>query len=438
MPDLRGEKPTTSPPVPTRTSDRRLKILLAEGSSVTVREVLFALGPHHTIDLIDPNPWCQGRFSRFVRRFTRCPAFSHDPAGYLAFLTERLRSESYDVLLPTHEHVYLLSRFRDRLSQLVGLAVPAFDDLNRVLSKAEFARLMYELELPTPATKIVRSREELAEYDVFPCFAKIDYGTAGRGVRRAASRDDLQQIAGEFEQAGWLGRGSEVVLQQEATGIQSVFYAVFANGQMVAWHCLEALRPAAGGWPSCGQSAHHPVVLEQVSRLGAALHWHGALFVDYFYDASTGQPAYIECNPRIQAAYHAQLSGVDLADQLLRVSLGEQVSPHSAGRPGTRFHQGFLMLIDTALRGANRREILAEWWRCRRHREIYADSQDTLTDFRKDWLSILPSLAITTSLLLRPKSAQRMVQKAVGDYAVSFDTAQRIRELDPADLPGMD
>ena len=47
--------------------------------------------PRHTIDILDPSALCQCRFSRFVRRWYRCPSFATDPCGYLAFLGERLR-----------------------------------------------------------------------------------------------------------------------------------------------------------------------------------------------------------------------------------------------------------------------------------------------------------------------------------------------------------
>ena len=410
---------------------RRLRILLTEGSSITVRELLFAMGPHHTIDILDSSRFCQGRLSRYVRRFYQCPSFSQDPSAYLSFLVDHLRAEQYDVLMATHEQVYLLSRFREPLSQLVGLAVPRFEVLHRVFGKAEFARLMKDLNFPTPLTNIVRTHEELVQHDAFPCFVKLDYGTAGKGVRRAATRAEMRDIATEFADAGWLESENEVVMQQEAQGTQAAFYAVFDQGRLVARHCVEIRYPAAGGWPSCIHSAEHPMVVQDITRLGSELQWHGALFVDYFYDQQTGRHEFIECNPRIQAAFHAQLSGVDLADQLLRVSLGERVDPLEGGRSGTRFHQGFLLLLSEALGGANRRSLLAEWWRCFKQRGIYANSQDTLANRSLDWPSVLPAALVTASLLFSPRLAQWIVAQTVENYAMPSSTAKKIRELDP-------
>ncbi|MBI82890.1 MAG: hypothetical protein CMJ81_06820 [Planctomycetaceae bacterium] len=410
---------------------RRLKILLTEGSSITVRELLFAMGPHHTIDILDASRFCQGQLSRYVRRFYHCPSFSEDPDAYLSFLVDRLRAEQYDVLMATHEQVYLLSRFREPLSQLVGLAVPRFEDLHRVFSKAEFARVMQDLNLPTPLTNIVRTHKGLVQHDAFPCFVKLPYGTAGKGVRRAANSAEMCDIAREFTDEGWLENDNEVVIQQEAQGTQAAFYAVFDQGRLVARHCVEVRYPANGGWPSCIHSAEHPMVLQDITRLGSELQWHGALFVDYFHDQETGRHEFIECNPRIQAAFHAQLSGVDLADQLLRVSLGERVDALEGGRSGVRFHQGFLLLLSAALGGANRRSLLAECWRCLKQRGIYANSQDTLTNASLDWPSVLPAAVVTAMLLFWPRSAQWIVAQTVENYAMPRSTAQKIRELDP-------
>jgi hypothetical protein len=62
-------------------------VLFSEGSSLSARQALSALGPlGYRIDVCDPNPLCLSRFSRFVRRFHRSPALGTDPAAYLHFI----------------------------------------------------------------------------------------------------------------------------------------------------------------------------------------------------------------------------------------------------------------------------------------------------------------------------------------------------------------
>ena len=409
-----------------------LKILLVEGSSVQAREVLYALGPRHQIDIIDADPFCQARWSKFVHRWYRCPSYTRQPQEYLSFLLRRLDEGEYDVLFPTHEHVYLLSRFRDKLQGHVAFAIPDFDALHRVQSKAAFSRVLDELGLPQPDTQIASTREELDEYGNFPCFAKVDYSTAGNGVRLVESARQMQQVADEFAGAGWLDGRNEILLQQPAVGkIQSTFSALFQHGRLVASLCIEIRRAGVGGWGMSGVSANHPQVREHICRLGEYLAWHGPMFVDYLFDFETQQPQYIECNPRISGTLHTLMCGVDMADQYLRVARGEEVKPLPPGRAGIRYHHGFLMLLSLALEGANRRRLLREIYRAVRGEGFYDASEDTLTRFSDDWWSIVPAAAVSLSLLARPQSAQRFFENTVGNYSMPEAAARAIREADP-------
>jgi hypothetical protein len=101
----------------TRRKPRAVTVLFSEGSSLSARQALSALGPlGYRIDVCDPNPFCISRFSRFVRRFYRSPALGTDPAAYLKFVVDRLRKGRYDVLLPVHEQAFLFARIQEKLT----------------------------------------------------------------------------------------------------------------------------------------------------------------------------------------------------------------------------------------------------------------------------------------------------------------------------------
>ena len=71
----------------------RPKILLSEGSSLSSREAITALGlAGHRVELLSSDPLCLGRFSRFVRRVHRAPASGADPDGYLARVIETVEA----------------------------------------------------------------------------------------------------------------------------------------------------------------------------------------------------------------------------------------------------------------------------------------------------------------------------------------------------------
>src|SRR5262245_7181659 len=148
------------------------RVLLTEGSSCTARTVLYALAGDHKIDILDPSSICQGRFSRFVHRWIRSPRCSSDPSAFIEFLTDHLEREHYDVVFPTHEEIFAIARAQDRIGRLAGLAVSSFAAIDCLISKANFSRLLVELDIPQPETTIVSTAAGLAGPWEFPVYIK--------------------------------------------------------------------------------------------------------------------------------------------------------------------------------------------------------------------------------------------------------------------------
>src|SRR5260370_7453553 len=98
-----------------------LRVLVSEGSSTSAREAITILGlSGHHVEVCDPSPWCLSRFSRFVRKFHRCPGLRTDPAGYLAFLERLVETGHFHVLLPTPQQRFLFSPVPQLLSRRLG------------------------------------------------------------------------------------------------------------------------------------------------------------------------------------------------------------------------------------------------------------------------------------------------------------------------------
>lgn len=409
---------------------RRLRVLFSEGSSLSARHALSALGPAgHVLDLLDPQPWCLGRFSRYVHAWYRCPPFAADPAGYLEALEKRLHEGQYDVLLPVHDQVYLLSRFRDRLGKQVKLAVPPFAALERLQSKAEFVRLLTELKLGQPATELVRRRQDLESWTVYPCFVKLAYGTAGRGVWHVRDSAEMRPLAAQLQNCGHLDNSSEILIQKPAQGSFCVIQSVFQHGQLVAAHSYQARALGVGGsaWARIG--VDHPEARQDLARLGEHLGWHGALHLEYLHDPVTDTALYVDANPRIGETMNATLSGVNFCQLLLQVSLDECALPASPSGSGIRTHSFMMSLLALAQQHASRRRLSAECWNALSGRGLYRDSEEELTRIRQDPWSLLPALVVALRLVLRPSVADSIVQRAVTQYALSERAARTIRDL---------
>ena len=400
-----------------------LRILLTEGSSLSARHTLSALGPlGQTLDVCDARPaLCLARFSRYSGRLFHCPPLATDPAGYLEFVLARLRADRYDVLFPCHDQAFLLSRFREDLGKVTGLAVPAFDAMRRMQSKAEFVRVLSELSLPFPESVLCCSSADIPAGVSFPAYLKLAHSTAGCGVWHLRNRQDLETALAGISQSV----AGEFLIQQPASGAFCVAQSVFQQGRLVAAHCYSARAQGIGGSAWARTSVSHPVVIEHLERLGSHLSWHGALMLDYFYDASTG-PAYVDSNPRIGETMNATLSGVNLCEAVVRVSRGEPVERYPAARSGVRTHSLIMSLLALAHQTQSRRALLSELQNARAGRGEYADSEEDLTRFRDDRRSLIPAAYLAGKLLLNPRAADRVVEQTVDNYALTDSAVAQI------------
>jgi hypothetical protein len=415
--------------VAANSTERRLSILITEGSSISARQILYDLGRRHTIDVLDPDPLCQCRVSTLIRRWHRCPSFTADPCGFLQCLGERLRHDRYDVLLPPHDEVFLLSRVGEPLRRLVRVAIPDFDVITILQSKLQFHALAKELQLPQPEAQVLTDQHEIDRWSNYPRYAKLDFGTAGQTVRLVQSREELEAALRDFQEHGWWSPGMPILMQKPATGAQGFVRAIFQKGRLIAHHATVLVQRGVGGAAVAKVGVRHAVVEEHMRRLGERLRWHGALFCDYFYDEASQTPQYIEANPRIGDSANATFSGLNLLQGWVDVAMERNPPAQPATNPGIRSHAAMLILMSQALEGAGRGTLLSELRQQILRRGLYKNSRDELTRPKDDLLSAVAFSWIAARLLIRPSSVRSMVRRTVANYALTAEAAQRIREL---------
>ena len=410
-------------------ASRPLRVLLSEGSSTSAREAVTILGlSGHHVEVCDPGPYCLARFSRFVRRFHRCPPLRDDPAGYLHFIEKLLATESFDVLLPIHEQGFVFARASERLTGRVGLALPSLENYRMVHSKAGFSRLLDQLGLPQPPTRIVTSADELRAAIRFPSVVKTSVGTASRGVWFVRDGSDLNIALYDLDSSGAFA--DEVLVQELITGTTEKAQSVFCRGTLLGFHAYRQVAAGVGGGEAIKQSVNRPVVRGFVERIGRELGWHGALSVDYLLPLDSVTPLLIDCNPRLVEPVNAWRAGTDLVELLLRVSLGETPDAVPDSREGVRTHLAMQALLGCASRGGTRREMVGEGWRLLTAGGPYAGSTEELTPVRLDWPSAMP-LAITAMLLLAsPGLANKLARGGFGAHLLDLGSIRTIERGD--------
>ncbi len=456
-------------------SGRQYRVLFCEGSSLSARQTLYAIGRKHQVELIDASRFCQCRFSSLLRRWTVGPSFGKDPLAFLRFLATHLRRRPADVLLPTHEQVFLLARAKGHLESLVGVALPSFEALQQLQGKAAFSRILDQLAIPQPATQIVSSLEELDRSKVrFPCYLKLDYSTAGCGVffvpDQSAWHRTLQRVAQQLteptnlpqaglDQAGLDQAGSpggwsrsqaqhpqgltgstastprcEILIQQPATGQLCTAQVLFQNGRLLAAHCFRALATGFGGMSTDRQSVHHPEAVEHLRRLGEYLQWHGPAFFDYFYDPDHNRTQFLEANPRLGETVNAMQSGLNLADLLVRMSAGEPVAEQPLGRAGVRTVNRFMILNSAVVDRSSWTQLFRQWWKLWVDQGEYWNYPDEITRPWEDSLSLIPSWFFAAQALTLRGFIGPQLRQAIRNYALTPAAAARISQLSEEQL----
>ncbi len=402
-----------------------LRVLVSEGSSTSAREAITILGlSGHHVEVCDPSLWCLARFSRFVRKFHRCPGLRADPAGYLAFVERLLSAGNFDVLLPTHEQGFLFARMRQRLEGRAGLALPSFDSYRTAHSKAGFSRLLDRLGLPQPSTEIVKSAQALRDAIRFPAVVKTSVGTASRGIWFVRNADDLEVALRDLKSGDAFT--DEVLVQDLIAGTTEKAQSVFADGAMIGFHAYRQVAAGVGGGEAIKESVSRPQLRGFVEKVGRALDWHGALSVDYIMPQDDATSLLIDCNPRLVEPMSAFRSGSDLVGLLLRLSLGETPSALTASREGVLTHLAMQALLGAASRGATRSDIVRECALLATAGGPYAGSSEELTPVGLDWLSAVP-LAITVGVLLAsPAFAIKLARGGFGAHLLDLGSIRKI------------
>jgi hypothetical protein len=286
------------------------------------------------------------------------------------------------------------------LGDSVGLALPSFESYRAAHSKAGFSRLLDQLGLPQPATRIVKSEGELRDAIRFPSVVKTSAGTASHGIWLVRDHGDLEDALQDlstkdaFAERG-AGAGFRRGHDREGTG--------GVLPQQIGFHAYRQIAAGAGGGEAIKQSVRRPEVRAHVATISEKLAWHGALSVDYVLPDDGVSPFLIDCNSRLVEPMSAYLAGVDLVALLLQVSQGETPAPAPESREGVRTHLAMQVLLGCASRGGTRLDIVRECWHLVTGGGPCSDSAEEMTPVRLDWISAVPLVMIAVVLLAAPK-----------------------------------
>ncbi len=231
-----------------------------------------------------------------------------DEAGYRRELARTLESCSPRVIMPVGCQI-AAARCRDIIPAGTILAAEDSDRIELLDSKTYCTSLAAGLGIPTP--RVYGSADEVVNY---PVIFKKDGSFGGRGVRKPACRDALDNILAH-ESAPYL-------IEEFIEGEDYSIDVLRCDGNML-YGCYRSLASTGLGPSSSRQMLGNddPLSLEMARHAERILNniaYQGICGMDFRLDARSGQLLFLEANPRFTGGLASQIeAGFDIPYLLL-------------------------------------------------------------------------------------------------------------------------
>ncbi len=317
------------------------------------------------VQVADSIPCRLSGWSSAVSAVHRLRPPRHDPRGFIDDLDRIVREQRIDLLLPTCEEAFHLSRHRERLAAGVRVAVDGFETLRALHSKWEFTELAQLHGLPVPATERVHGLGEARDWAAGRgVVLKPEYSRFGVHVRLYP-----QGIPADAPKLPPLGAW---VVQAFTHGDELCSYGIADRGHLLA-HAL--YRPAYRLHRSSSyyfDPVERPAIRDAVASFVAGIGYTGQISFDWI-EAADGRALALECNPRATSGLHLFPFDAPLPAALIgEGDLQEPVQPRA---------KTIAALMATAgLKAAVQGGQVSRWWNdWRRADDVAAMRGDRMT-----------------------------------------------------------
>ncbi|MFM9330584.1 ATP-grasp domain-containing protein [Paenibacillus mesotrionivorans] len=263
------------------------------------------------------------RVSRAVERSFVVPPPNGDTAAFLAELEAIVVQEGVDVLIPTCEEIFFVSKGLEQLKPHCTVWAAPIGELDRLHNKWRFAQLALGLGLRVPETTLVTNREEwlaLAEEQwleeslvLKPAYSR--FASKVLFLDKSASTEQRRRVLAQTlpplsPEAPW-------VAQRRIEGRHLATYSIAYNGHLLlhgAYPCRYRLGQGASVYFA---PVRHERSKEWVRQLVQATGFTGQIAFDFIEEDNGGVYA-LECNPRATSGIHLFNGNAGLVEAFLQ------------------------------------------------------------------------------------------------------------------------
>jgi hypothetical protein len=269
----------------------------------------------------DSIPFRGTAWSRYVRQDVRVPPPRVEPYEFAKALARAVTEHRIDLLLPTCEEVFYVSRYRAMFPRELTVATDDFDKLTTLHSKLDFTRLAASCGAKVPETESVSSLNEAREWARGRAVVlKPEFSRFGVYVR--VYPHGIPAGAPELENHGrW-------VVQEFCAGEELCSYSVAVGGRLTAHMAYRPCYRLSRSSSYYFDPAQPPAIRSFVEHFVRKTNYTGQISFDWIQCAD-GQFAVLECNPRAISGVHV-FAPSDALPAAFMSATGDVVEPRGA------------------------------------------------------------------------------------------------------------
>lgn len=269
-------------------------------------------------NICSKSKFCSGSFI-YPDPFTR-------EKDFIDCLKDKIQELKPIMLLPTHDESQVIMRHRDEFPN--DLIIPYLDEksLMNLSDKAWATKKAAECGIPTP-----RVYKNWNDVETFPCVFKTVIGNSSKTVFFPNNKTELEELVKRFE--------SEKSLIEEKVGgtdysVDCVRWGDFFKAS--TYHAL-VTKTDGGGTTTQREIVAAPRLEEYAKILLDYVGFKGVCGLDFRYDPSSGQVAFIEVNARFTGGLATPIAaGFDIPWVMYSVATTGRFSEPIELKEGTR------------------------------------------------------------------------------------------------------
>jgi len=285
--------------------------------------------------------FCIGRFSRYRKKFIKCPNPSNE-ASFLNFLLGLAVKENlkgWIVYPTTDETVYFLAKYKRQLEKYYRIPTPSWEIVKFAYDKKLTYQLAQEFGIAIPKTFYPKDVGELSKLELeFPVIIKpsIKPHFYSKTKLKAIQAGNKKELIEQFEKTTSIIDKSEIMVQKLIPGGPNhlfSFCSLFKNGEALAKVTARRSRqhPMDFGHASTFvETVNVPEIEEIGKKILKVMGYYGLSEVEFMLDPRDRKYKLLEINARTWGWHTLAIrAGVDFPYLLYRDMLGEKVKSNS-------------------------------------------------------------------------------------------------------------